>query len=56
MWTDADEVFIYFNNDRGGCAVRDAHRFALATRRVGLSPTRVPTSREASLSVARPPR
>ena len=30
LWTPREDVFVYFNNDHGGCAVRDAHRFALA--------------------------
>jgi uncharacterized protein YecE (DUF72 family) len=47
MWSPGDDVFVYFNNDRGGCAVRDAHRFALAVRSAGLVPSRVPTAREA---------
>ena len=51
LWDESEDVYVYFNNDHGGCAVRDAHRFALAGARAGLSPTRVPTSREASLSV-----
>ncbi len=49
LWTNGDDCYAYFNNDQGGCAVRDAHRFALATSKVGLTPTRVPTAREASL-------
>jgi uncharacterized protein YecE (DUF72 family) len=44
LWDDSEEVFVYFNNDHGGCAVRDAHFFALAARRAGLSPTRVPAA------------
>ena len=50
-WDANEDVYVYFNNDHGGCAVRDAHRFALASAHVGLAPTRVPTSREASLRV-----
>ena len=50
LWDDSEDVYVYFNNDHGGCAVRDAHRFALASAHAGLSPTRVPTSREASLT------
>jgi uncharacterized protein YecE (DUF72 family) len=50
-WDSSEEIYAYFNNDHGGCAVRDAHRFALALARVGLDPTRVPTAREASLRV-----
>jgi uncharacterized protein YecE (DUF72 family) len=51
LWDDREDVNVYFNNDRGGCAVRDAHRFASASAHAGLSPTRVPTSRDASLTV-----
>jgi len=46
-WSSSDDVYVYFNNDHGGCAVRDAHRFALAVERVGLEPSRVPSAREA---------
>jgi uncharacterized protein YecE (DUF72 family) len=42
---DAD-VFVYFNNDPAGCAVRDARVFALAAARAGLRPTRVPAASE----------
>jgi uncharacterized protein YecE (DUF72 family) len=49
LWGDDDDVFVYFNNDHGGCAVRDAHRFAAAVERAGLTGTRVPNAREASL-------
>jgi uncharacterized protein YecE (DUF72 family) len=52
-WEDRHDLFVYFNNDRGGCAVRDAHRFALAADHAGLSATRVPSARQASLQ-ARP--
>ena len=41
----AAESFVYFNNDTGGCAPRDARLLALAARRHGLSPTRVPPPR-----------
>ena len=50
-WEADDDVFVYFNNDHGGCAVRDAHRFALALDRVGLVATRVPGARDASLAL-----
>jgi uncharacterized protein YecE (DUF72 family) len=53
LWDRDEDVYVYFNNDHGGCAVRDAHRFALAADRAGLVPTRVPTSREASLRMER---
>ena len=53
LWDRKENVYVYFNNDHGGCAVRDADRFALAADRAGLFPTRVPTSREASLTMER---
>ena len=51
LWDRNEDVYVYFNNDHGGCAVRDAHRFSLAVERAGLRPTRVPSSREASLTM-----
>jgi uncharacterized protein YecE (DUF72 family) len=51
LWEDTHELFVYFNNDRGGCAVRDAHRFALAVEHAGLTATRVPSAHQASLLV-----
>jgi uncharacterized protein YecE (DUF72 family) len=36
------EVYVYFNNDPNGCAVRDASLFALEAARLSLAPTRVP--------------
>lgn len=42
LWDDGEDVFVYFNNDHAACAVRNAHDFASAVRRAGLSPTRVP--------------
>jgi uncharacterized protein YecE (DUF72 family) len=50
LWSSRADVFVYFNNDRGGCAVRDAHRFALAVENAGLTATRVPDARESSLA------
>jgi uncharacterized protein YecE (DUF72 family) len=38
---DAD-LFVYFNNDPGACAVRDAQRFGRAARAAGLDVTRIP--------------
>ena len=46
MGPDAD-AYVYFNNDPGGCAVRDAVWFAEEASRAGLSPTRVPSPDEA---------
>lgn len=42
-WGPELDVYVYFNNDRGGCAVRDAARFARAATRSGLHPTRTPS-------------
>ena len=41
-WSAEEDVFVYFNNDPAGCAIRDAIVFAEAVERVGLHPTRVP--------------
>jgi uncharacterized protein YecE (DUF72 family) len=45
-WGRRATCYAYFNNDRGGCAVRDARVFAGAAREAGLSPTRVPDAAE----------
>jgi uncharacterized protein YecE (DUF72 family) len=45
MWTEEEEVFCYFNNDPGGCALRDARSFAAHLRWAGLEPSRVPEVR-----------
>jgi len=42
QWDAADDVYAYFNNDPRACALRDARIFALAARRAGLVPTRIP--------------
>ncbi len=42
-WGREADVYVYFNNDQGCCAVRDAARFARAVARVGLRPTRTPS-------------
>lgn len=39
-WSDADDVYAYFNNDPGGAAVRNAVRFAQLTRDAGRTVTR----------------
>jgi uncharacterized protein YecE (DUF72 family) len=38
----AGDVYVYFNNDQRGCAIRDARLLAAAVRRHGLDVTRVP--------------
>ncbi|MEW6475130.1 MAG: DUF72 domain-containing protein [Actinomycetota bacterium] len=50
MMSPADDVYVYFNNDGQACAVRDAHRFALAVDHAGLHPTRVPGARDVRLA------
>ncbi len=42
MWEPSADVYVFFNNDPEGCAVRDAIWFAEECERVGLRPTRVP--------------
>jgi uncharacterized protein YecE (DUF72 family) len=42
LWGDEEDVYAFFNNDGGGCAVRDARTFRAAVRRAGRTPTRVP--------------
>ena len=41
LWSDADDIFVYFNNDWYACALRDAHTFAEAVAREGRRATRV---------------
>ena len=45
-WGAGADAYAYFNNARGGCAVRDARRFADAARAAGLHPSRVPEDAE----------
>lgn len=40
LWKTQDDVYVFFNNDAMGCAIRDAAGFASAAERVGLCPTR----------------
>jgi uncharacterized protein YecE (DUF72 family) len=40
LFDPGDDVYVYFNNDPRGCAVRDARRFAKALTAVGLVPSR----------------
>ena len=42
QWRPAEDIYVYFNNDPAGCALRDAVVFARALDRAGLQPTRVP--------------
>ncbi len=38
LWDQSEDVYAYFNNDHGGCAVPDGHRFAIAVEHAGLHP------------------
>jgi uncharacterized protein YecE (DUF72 family) len=40
LFGGSDDVYVYFNNDQRGCAVRDARRFAKALESVGFDPSR----------------
>jgi uncharacterized protein YecE (DUF72 family) len=41
-WPGGADVYVYFNNDQGGAAVRDSVTFAGLARRAGLTVTRTP--------------
>ncbi|MDQ3954089.1 MAG: DUF72 domain-containing protein [Actinomycetota bacterium] len=41
MWGPDEDVWVYFNNDAEGCALRDAKNFARDVETVGRGPTRV---------------
>jgi uncharacterized protein YecE (DUF72 family) len=53
-WPDRADCYVFFNNDRRACAVRNAARFAQLAARAGLSPTRAPEPQ--SVRVAPPDR
>jgi uncharacterized protein YecE (DUF72 family) len=42
MYGATTDIYVYFNNDARACAVRDAHGFALAAGRAGLTVTHTP--------------
>jgi uncharacterized protein YecE (DUF72 family) len=42
QWGPDEDVFVYFNNDPNGCAIRDARTFGRLVESRGYSPTRVP--------------
>lgn len=46
LWKEPDDVFVFFNNDPEGCAVRDARIFADYARDAGFTTTRVPGKQE----------
>lgn len=45
LWQPGEDVFVYFNNDPPGRAVRDAALLARLAERAGLDPTRTPGPR-----------
>jgi uncharacterized protein YecE (DUF72 family) len=46
LWGRNDDVYVYFNNDPNGCALRDSIVFARECEKRGLEPTRVPSSKD----------
>jgi uncharacterized protein YecE (DUF72 family) len=42
LWGERADIFVFFNNDTLGCALRDVRVFRRALDRVGLTPTRAP--------------
>ena len=44
MWPRRSDVYVYFNNDTAGYAIRDAVTFAELAETSGLRPTRVPAT------------
>ena len=48
-YSERDDVYVFFNNDPRGCAVRDARWFAAACARHGRPTTRVPAARDITL-------
>jgi uncharacterized protein YecE (DUF72 family) len=45
-WPSDEDVYVYFNNDPGGAAVRDAVAFARLAEAAGLQASRTPSARE----------
>jgi uncharacterized protein YecE (DUF72 family) len=43
-WSAHEDVYVYFNNDAAGYAIKDAMTFAELATVAGLSPTRVPAT------------
>ncbi len=48
IWSTDEDVFVYFNNDAAGYAIRDAITLAELAERAGLRPTRVPSELNAA--------
>jgi uncharacterized protein YecE (DUF72 family) len=44
MWGAEEDVYVYFNNDADGYAIKDSSTFANLASAIGLSPTRVPAT------------
>ncbi|MGH2730530.1 MAG: DUF72 domain-containing protein [Actinomycetota bacterium] len=48
-WGPDSDIFVFFNNDALGCAVRDASVFATAVEAAGLRPSRVPDATDVTV-------
>ncbi len=55
-WDDAEDAFVYTNNDPGGAALRDAVTLSRLLREAGRTPTRVPEMDAVSGELAEPRR
>jgi len=53
FWGTSGDCFVYFNNDHGGCAIRDAFEFAALARHEGLPVHRASAERDAAFTEAR---
>ena len=51
LWPKSNDVYIFFNNDPGACAVNDARRLAEMLREAGVQTTRVPSAGEIAIAV-----
>ena len=51
LWGPEEDVFVYFNNDPNGCALRDASVFARECEKRDLRPTRVPGTHDVHLDL-----
>jgi uncharacterized protein YecE (DUF72 family) len=49
QWAPDEDVYVFFNNDTLGCAVRDASVFVARLEAAGLKPTRVPARSEVTV-------
>lgn len=50
LWPKSNDVYVFFNNDPGACAVDGARRLAEMLREAGVQATRVPSAREIAIA------